>query len=605
MGSEGDFAVASKGVIAGSDPQSHAKQKQRQIAGQARNDDKRQIADQVRNDASHNSPFIKRGGSEADGVFRLSSSNKDNAVTARGKTAPIDSAHSRAMTGESNDASRNSPFPKRGGSEADGVFRLSPSNKDNAVTARGKTAPIDSARSRRMTGESNDATFARNDALRPLVIAGADPQSHANAAWSEFSFSRLDLNHQQTSQLGNTQNTALSLRAGTLIVVKNNFSVGVFVAGANNEIVEGIYNRAIVNTLEGGFYGGLFRQNSHLKFHISLGEHDYSTRRNIFLVNDYKTQAEFSAISFKAGAEATYISRLKLFDIKPFAGFRVAIVSNDEIKESNGELTNLKVAANNYKSLTGFAGVKLEKSQQDFSWYVKGELGYLFLGNNADSQYGMSFFESQTQNSMQIRGLEIEPLSFGFGAGGDFVVAKSLSLYADAQYAKNTNITYAQINVGAKLKFKISSFSHQEKAKAKPKPKSKLKETLLYENFANGKNANQADKDIEEIEAMEALENLSGTVEESVIVRVLVQEGDKNKWLKPMIISAKVFEESGTNVRLPYKVLQRVRQIMRAVRSNNQNITRIRISVYGSKTQTPQQLKIAKQRAYLIYEQMR
>jgi leucyl-tRNA synthetase len=56
MGSEGDFAVPV--VIAGSDPQSHAKQKQRQIAGQARNDA-----------AEANSPFIKRGtrmGSEGD-----------------------------------------------------------------------------------------------------------------------------------------------------------------------------------------------------------------------------------------------------------------------------------------------------------------------------------------------------------------------------------------------------------------------------------------------------------------------------------------------------------------------------------------------------------
>jgi hypothetical protein len=171
------------------------------------------------------------------------------------------------------------------------------------------------------------------------------------------------------------------------------------------------------------------------------------------------------------------------------------------------------------------------------------------------------------------------------GAGINYSLTKTINLYANAQYSKNINITYAQANIGAKLKFQTRVH----------KQKPPLKETVVYEKSTN-ENIAPEPMDIDEP---------SSEVAESVIIRVLVQKSGKTKWLKPLIISAKVFDESGTATRLPYKVQQKVRQVMRNVKSNNQSITRIRVSIYGTKTQSPQQLKVAKQRAYLIYESMK
>jgi uncharacterized protein YhjY with autotransporter beta-barrel domain len=321
------------------------------------------------------------------------------------------------------------------------------------------------------------------------VIAGSDPQSVvrllSNSAWSELSASQSNLTHQQNTLLGNTKNSAVSLRAGTLIAARKNASVGVFISENNNLIEQETYNRAIVNSFEGGFYGGLFSPNSEYKAHLSLGQHNFSTRRNVDLLTDYKNYATFSATSIKFGAQASYINRsVKTFDIKPFAGFRSTILMSDEINEKGADLTNLKVAAQTYKSLTTFAGLQIQNDNQDFSWHAKVEAGYLMAGNGGDSQYEMSFTNGQSKEVMRIRGLEIDPVSFSFGAGIEMPVLDNVNVYADAQFEKSLNISFVQANVGIKIMFnpnKILVRQQNEKRKlraAKQAEELKVKKTL-------------------------------------------------------------------------------------------------------------------------------
>jgi predicted outer membrane repeat protein len=274
-----------------------------------------------------------------------------------------------------------------------------------------------------------------------------------NTSWAEIHTSQNTLNHQENSLLGNTQNNTVSLKAGALVAANKNIALGFFISGINSEIKQDDVNWALVNSFEGGLYAGLFTANAEYKFHLSLGQHSFTTRRDIVLVEDYKARANFDAFSVKGGLEATHISRLKTLDFKPYGGVRFSMISNDEFHESGAEIFNLSVAQHNYVSLTGVGGLKLESVTETFSWYVKGEAGYLFTGNNESSAYRMILKDSQTKRSMDIRGLEIAPLTYGGGLGVDVPLSDTLSLYTDAQYSANANISYAQINAGVKILF--------------------------------------------------------------------------------------------------------------------------------------------------------
>jgi outer membrane protein OmpA-like peptidoglycan-associated protein len=327
---------------------------------------------------------------------------------------------------------------------------------------------VNSLYSKLKTTDLGDGNFA----VSPSSLRGAQRRGNPNRAtrliqntfWTELSGSQLSLDHKDNSLLGNTKNNTMSLKAGALIAANKNTAVGFFLSGSNSEIKQEKTNWAIVNSFEGGFYAGLFEPNSEYKAHLSFGNHDYSTRRNIALDEVYKTNAEFSAFSIKGGFEAAHIAKTAFADFKPYAGLRFSMISNDEINESGAEGLNLRVDKNNYSALTGIAGLKLEKSQEGFNWYVKGEIGYLFAGNNAGSEFVMSFKDSQTKQSMNIRGLEIAPLTYGGGVGIDAPINETASLYADAQLSLNENIFYAQANVGMKVFFGQSKQMKQYQA---------------------------------------------------------------------------------------------------------------------------------------------
>jgi outer membrane protein OmpA-like peptidoglycan-associated protein len=278
----------------------------------------------------------------------------------------------------------------------------------------------------------------------------------SNSAWAEFDGSHLTIDHQENSFLGNTTNINSTLRAGTVLILQNDLSVGAFISASNN-LIEQTNNKALLNSIEGGFYGGLFRKNLEYKAHLSAGQHDFQTRRDIDLFDSHISRAQFRAYSFKIGGEATYIYKLfKHIDIKPFISARASLLTNEQINEHGDELTNLKVASRDYSSFTGFAGIKIERPNEELSYYGKVEVGYLFAGNNSEAQYDMTFKDSLGRGEMKIRGLEITPLTIALASGVEIPVSQLINFYADAQYNKGINITMVQANVGLKIMFGLN-----------------------------------------------------------------------------------------------------------------------------------------------------
>jgi outer membrane protein OmpA-like peptidoglycan-associated protein len=349
----------------------------------------------------------------------------------------------------------NSPFIKRGtrmGTEGDFAVAFSSEGTSHEI-----------------------ADQVRNDAHASSVIAGADPQSHAKqkqiadrdevpvrndesvpSFWSEVSYSNLNLSHHPPTNLAPTNNSALSLKSGTQILTNENFALGIFISAQNSQI-EQEKNKATINSIEGGFYAGIFSQVFQYDFYLSAGQHDIETLRNVNLIDDYFAQAQFRTYSFKTGSQINYLGKIKTFKLKPFIGLSGVLIINEKINEKGDHLIALKVQRQNYKFLNGVAGLRLEKKFQRLNWFAKTELGYLLIGNNSESQFQMSFQDSSMAGTMDTRGLEINPFTYGLGTGFDFAISKVFSFYGSVQYEKNANFSFVKANVGFQIFFNTNS----------------------------------------------------------------------------------------------------------------------------------------------------
>jgi predicted outer membrane repeat protein len=371
---------------------------------------------------------------------------------------------------------------------------------------------------------------ARNDDGR-----GALTKLIQNSAWGQGAVSQLNIDHRDSSSLGLTKNTGLNLSAGAMIAAGKGKSVGVFVSGGQNSI-EQETNSANVQNFEGGFYGGIFQKDKEYKFYLSIAQHDFTTRREINLEKNYVSQAKFNAYSFKVGSEFDYtLIEQKVFNIVPFAQVNAALLHNQQIKETHGQDVALIVEANDYKTLTGLAGLKIENLKQDFSWYVKMQAGYLFYGNDGESQYDISFRYANDPAAMHIRALEIKSLTYGISAGADFAITEVVNVYAGLQYSGNRSLTFITANAGVKFMFDVSEPVKNYQARNKElkilraAQRQKQKEKRLLEK------QKQAQIKAQEKQAKLDAQNLEIQQEQAI----LEQERQRQKLIKEIALKKK------------------------------------------------------------------
>jgi predicted outer membrane repeat protein len=505
--------------------------------------------------------------------------------------------------------------------------------------------------------QNADSLYARLKQPKQEFVSQQElAQLMSSSLWVEYSQNSLDIDHQDNSFLNNTAASVVTVRAGLLIMNTPNTMGGVFINSGNSSIKQET-NKAAVNLTEAGFYGGIFDDNSEYKFHISIGQNNISTVREVELINNYSPRGKFSVYALKAGLEAAYVVKQEprqfSFDIKPYAGARAALVLNDDFSETDGELANLKVSANQYKSFEGFAGLKIESVKTDLSWYVKGEVGYLMAGNDGDSQYQVAFTStSHGSPNMNIRGLEAEPLTFGAGAGVELSLTEQINVYANGQLTKNVNVTQTEINVGLKILFggteQLKDYqSNRKVAQTKARKEKELaqqrarklrqdkeaaelrkiqeeeelerarilkdavnkkarlapEETVVYEEVSDKSfGGNQ----YEEVQVSRTQLQPKKDTDEWIIVKVLAYKGQKAQWLTPIVISAQMFDDGdGDEIELPFDVQEVIRKKMAEFNKAGISIARTTISRYGPKPRSQTQIDLAKWRSQLIYEHMK
>ncbi|MDR2709554.1 MAG: autotransporter domain-containing protein, partial [Elusimicrobiota bacterium] len=256
------------------------------------------------------------------------------------------------------------------------------------------------------------------------------------------------------SLLGAATNEISGFTLGGNFIARDDIVTGFFMH-LQHEDVKQAQSKMFASNTEIGFYGGIFQPYKEWKFHLSVGQSTLKTTRTL-VINEtvYVPQSTFGLNSVKAGSDIYLPINQKDADIgiKLFAGALAGIVINEEITEDGGELTNLKIDANNYTRADGHAGIKIDGQNQIVRWYIKGEVGYLLYGNNADSEFNITFRDSELPaKKMSIYASQIDPLSYGADGGIEFFIGQQFCIFVDVNYAASKEVNISRVAGGFKV----------------------------------------------------------------------------------------------------------------------------------------------------------
>jgi outer membrane protein OmpA-like peptidoglycan-associated protein len=307
------------------------------------------------------------------------------------------------------------------------------------------------------------------DKLYPLINP-LDEKRNSNAAfiyenfWVLASFDGIKLNN-KGNEIDWFKGFSREIAGGYNFIANDELMMGGFI-NAGSEKLRQDENRADIDNFEIGFYGGVFIPKIETRFFLTVGHHDIATERRLDMLGVSKTKADFELTTIKAGIESAYDD----FEIvKPYAGLRWAVVYNEQVRESNysqnqkeamsalgisdDATVNAAIDRGAYQRLRGYAGLKHEKYLGKVLWHVKGELGYMFIGNGTDSEYEIHL--ADLGQNMDIWGLDVDPFVYGLGGGFEMPIRKNVEIFTNAGFLRSlsADLTQVNVNVGAKFYF--------------------------------------------------------------------------------------------------------------------------------------------------------
>jgi predicted outer membrane repeat protein len=319
------------------------------------------------------------------------------------------------------------------------------------------------------------------DKLYPLINP-LDKKSKSNAFtyenfWILASLDGISLNN-KGNEIDWFKGFSREIAGGWNFVSNDGLMMGGFISAGSEKLMQD-ENKADIDNYEVGFYGGVFIPMVETRFFLTVGHHEAATERSLYMLGVSKTNADFNMTSVKAGIESAYDG----FEIvKPYAGLRWALIYNEQVRENNyssnqrealsalgiddGANPNATIDRGAYRRLRGYVGIKQEKYFGRVLWHIKGELGYMFVGNGTDSEYEIHL--ADLGQKMDIWGLDVDPLVYGLGGGVDMNIRKNIDLFANAGFLRSmrADLTQMNVNVGVKFHFakriKKSLFTAEE-----------------------------------------------------------------------------------------------------------------------------------------------
>ena len=258
---------------------------------------------------------------------------------------------------------------------------------------------------------------------------------------------------------------------------------GVYAGYGMNKLEQGKDN-ADMNDANVGVYGAWFGNVINVKGSLTGGMQNYETEREITFAG-YKTKAEFNTYSVRADAQAEYIIGItENLNLKPFIGVQSGYVMNDKIEEKDGGPANLVVDAGSYMRLVGLAGLGISGDigeEKRFNWQARAYAGYIAVGAKPEFD---GYFKEYADEEINIWGADEKEIYGGLGLGGEYLISKKLSVYANVNAEMGENMSGYYGNLGVNYRF-CGDGAKTAKKKGKKEKELDMQQALLDAAEAN------------------------------------------------------------------------------------------------------------------------
>ena len=402
--------------------------------------------------------------------------------------------------------------------------------------------------------------------------------------------------------LGTFKRATGQVSAGISLIESADISLGVYASYAKTQMKQG-FNKANVQSAEGGVYGGKFGARIRHKYFAAVGFHDIATARRIDLGYGYAPTAKFNLYSFKAGGETAFeIAKFGEFDLNLFGGLTGGSVYNDDIKEEGGGPVGLKVRHGSYDRLDSYAGIRVGKRW----WNVSLEAGYLLYGNFERARFPM--YMDGLNYRMHIEGSNVDPISFGVNYQTEKRLSPDFYVQGLAGFSVDKDLGSRKAYANVSVKYLLPTRRHASAYR-------ELQGRYLYsekEQLGKGRREKLLDKhtgwatthlDIGPDTKAEDRLQKSSTGRNRMVVHVLVEnKNGQMEWQTFMITNMNSFANGSDEVPTGMKAL--IKEKLRGLDKQQLGISRVRIMRYGHFIDEKEE-ELARKRAENVYKEMR
>lgn len=242
--------------------------------------------------------------------------------------------------------------------------------------------------------------------------------------------------HSYGTQLDKDENTLAAFKAASYgaqagwdIFNKQNFVAGVYLGYTGSDLKQG-FDKAQADAYSLGAYGGFFGERWDLKTSLTLGLHNFETKRDLVSFGGSIAEADFDVYTAVIDGVLGYNAPItRSLNLRPFIGLQGAMAHNESFKESGAMGVDLAVESGNNFRASAFAGLRLApRSHAKFDWYADVHAELLLAGAHGvlDAQF------VDVPGSIEIWGTKQSRLGAGATLGAEYEVFRNVGLYANA-----------------------------------------------------------------------------------------------------------------------------------------------------------------------------
>ena len=208
-------------------------------------------------------------------------------------------------------------------------------------------------------------------------------------------------------------------------------------------------NSADVETFHIGAYHKYKNNDWQLTTTTAYEFNDVEAERKIeFNDLSYRTESDFDVNILSLGTELSKVYKNGEWEFKPLAGLTYSYVNQDEIREKGGDVLNVNIDDENYNSITGELGFRLER--KTIFGAFNGQIGWKHEFGDVYNDTAATL-QGDSSTEYKIYGLQDMEDIYNVGLGVTLGDKEALSYIID--YNFNGNLDYVEHMLSAGVKY--------------------------------------------------------------------------------------------------------------------------------------------------------